>query len=116
MVLNAHACQPRLRLTAAAHKGRLIAGQQNWLGLALQPLHDELVGLRVHAAPAPPATTDPWAASASTPSHHQDSRQASLCTVLIHQKQDMGRICRKKQTGNHAITTACAWTPDTQRQ
>ena len=74
MLLNARTCQPRLRLTAAAHKGRLIAGHLNWLGLALQPLHDELLDLRVHAAPAPPATADPWASSASTPSYQQDSR------------------------------------------
>ena len=85
MLLNAHACQPRLRLTAAAHKGRLIAGHPNWLGLALQPLHDDLLDLRVHASPAPPATTDPWASSASTPSYQQDSRCStapSLTQVL----------------------------------
>ena len=74
MLLNAHACQPRLRLAAIAQKGRLVAGHQNWLGLALQPLHDELLGLRVHAAAAPSAAKDPWAASGSGAGNAQDSR------------------------------------------
>lgn len=74
MLLDAHACQARLRLTAAAQKGRLIAGHYNWLGLALQPLHDELLDLRIHAAPAPPAATDPWAAPGAAPGFQPDSR------------------------------------------
>ena len=83
MLLNAHACQPRLRLAAIAQKGRLVAGHQNWLGLALQPLHDELLGLRVHAAAAPSAAKDPWAASGSGAGKSQDSR----CGYATHHKR-----------------------------
>lgn len=74
MLLNAHASQPRLRLTAAAQRGRLVAGHLNWLGLALQPLHDALLDLRVHAAPAPPAAADLWVRAGSMPGYQQDSR------------------------------------------
>ena len=80
MLLNAHACQPRLRLAAIAQKGRLVAGHQNWLGLALQPLHDELLGLRVHAAAAPSAAKDPWASSGAGAGNAQDSRCGFLAT------------------------------------
>lgn len=76
-MLNAAACQPRLRLAAIAQKGRLVAGHQNWLGLALQPLHDELLGLRVHAAAALSAAKDPWAAFDSGLGYSQDSRCGS---------------------------------------
>ena len=74
MLLNARACQPRLRLTAAAQRGRLVAGHLNWLGLALQPLHDELLDLQVHAAPAPPAAPDLWVRAGSMPGYQQDNR------------------------------------------
>jgi hypothetical protein len=74
VLLNAHACQPRLRLTAAAQRGRLVAGHLNWLGLALQPLHDALLDLQVHAAPAPPAAADLWVLTGSMPGCQQDSR------------------------------------------
>ena len=91
VLLNAHACQPRLRLAAIAQKGRLVAGHQNWLGLALQPLHDELLGLRVHAAAAPPAAADPWAASGSGAGNPQDSR-CGFCDVFHTSERVSGQV------------------------
>ena len=87
MLLNAHACQPRLRLAAIAQKGRLVAGHQNWLGLALQPLHDELLGLRVHAAAGPSAAKDPWAASGSGAGNALDSRCG--CCATHHRRASL---------------------------
>jgi hypothetical protein len=67
VLLHALACQPRLRLSAAAYNGALLAGHTCWLGLLLEPLHDRLTGLRVHVAPAEPSfVSDPWAVASSS--------------------------------------------------
>ena len=50
MLLNVHSCRPRLALAAAAQQGTLIAGQKQWLGIIVQPLHDRLDNLCLHLA------------------------------------------------------------------
>ncbi|BDA42992.1 hypothetical protein COCOBI_03-8860 [Coccomyxa sp. Obi] len=67
VVLHALACQPRLRLSAVAYTGALVAGHAYWLGLALEPLHDRLNRLRVHVTPAEATQfADPWAVASSS--------------------------------------------------
>jgi len=46
----ADACRRRLGLAAVAPRGGLTAGQGQWLGIAVSPLHDALqeAQLRVH--------------------------------------------------------------------
>lgn len=56
VLLNVQSCRPRLAIAAVAQQGMLIAGQRQWLGLLIQPLHDRLRHLALHFAceQAPP--------------------------------------------------------------
>lgn len=57
VVLNVHSCRQRLAVSAAALKGALVAGQPQWLAVAIMPLHDALHEACVHMGMASRAPT-----------------------------------------------------------
>jgi len=48
VVLNVHSCRQRIAVSAAALRGALVAGQPQWLAMALVPLHDSLHDACIH--------------------------------------------------------------------
>lgn len=57
VVLNVHSCRQRLAVSAAALRGTLVAGQPQWLGIAVLPLHDSLHEACIHVGIASRAST-----------------------------------------------------------
>lgn len=57
VVLNVHSCRQRLAVSAAALRGTLVAGQPQWLGVAVLPLHDSLHEACIHVGVASRAST-----------------------------------------------------------
>ncbi len=94
MVLHALACQPRLRLSAVAYTGALVAGHAYWLGLALEPLHDRLRHLRVHVAPAEATPfADPWAVAASSMSGASWASRCNTSVLCIPSSMHIPLLC-----------------------
>ena len=52
VVLNVHSCRQRVAVSAAALRGTLVAGQPQWLAVAIMPLHDSLHEACVHVGMA----------------------------------------------------------------
>lgn len=48
VVLNVHSCRQRVAVSAAALRGALVAGQPQWLAIAIMPLHDSLHDACIH--------------------------------------------------------------------
>ncbi|KAA6429143.1 MAG: peroxiredoxin 6 [Trebouxia sp. A1-2] len=48
IVLNVHSCIQRIAVSAAALRGALVAGQPQWLAMAIMPLHDSLHDACIH--------------------------------------------------------------------
>ena len=48
VVLNVHSCRQRLAVSAAALRGTLVAGQPQWLAIAVVPMHDTLSEASIH--------------------------------------------------------------------
>ena len=48
VVLNVHSCRQRVAVSAAALRGALVAGQPQWLAMAIVPLHDSLHDACIH--------------------------------------------------------------------
>ena len=48
VVLNVHSCRQRVAVSAAALRGALVAGQPQWLAMAIMPLHDSLHDACIH--------------------------------------------------------------------
>lgn len=57
VVLNVHSCRQRLAVSAAALKGALVAGQPQWLGVVIMPMHDALHEACIHMGMASRAST-----------------------------------------------------------
>lgn len=57
VVLNVHSCRQRLAVSATALRGTLVAGQPQWLGIAVLPLHDALHEACIHVGMASRAST-----------------------------------------------------------
>ena len=57
VVLSVHSCRQRLAVSAAALRGALVAGQPQWLAVAIMPLHDALHEASVHMGMVTRAST-----------------------------------------------------------
>lgn len=84
VVLNVHSCRQRLAVSAAAVKGGLVAGQPQWLGISVIPMHDALheacmhVGLPSQSQHGNAAGGNSLAASLGSRSSNASSANRSL--------------------------------------
>ena len=77
VVLNVHSCRQRLAVSAAALRGTLVAGQPQWLAVAVVPLHDALQEACIHVGMASTGPTGSDAAAVSTSLASSGSRGSS---------------------------------------
>lgn len=84
VVLNVHSCKQRVAVSAAAVKGALVAGQPQWLGISIVPMHDALheacihVGFPSQSRHGNAASSNPLAASLGSRSSNASSASHSL--------------------------------------
>ena len=86
VVLNVHSCRQRVAVSAAALRGTLVAGQPQWLAVALMPLHDALHEACIHLGMA----------NNTRPGSDQAAGSASLGASL----------------GSRSSTASTSYTPD----
>ena len=129
VVLNAHSCRQRVAVSAAALKGALIAGQPQWLAIAVMPLHDSLreacihVGLSHQSRHGISSGNNPLAASlgsrsstASSVSHSlEDSTTAGHSLEFLHPDRAVAAPLPSKAlaTPPHPSRSTPSLTPNT---
>ena len=120
VVLNVHSCRQRLAISAAALRGTLVAGQPQWLAVAVMPLHDALHEACIHVGVSSRASTgeDQAAVSSSVegrspgPSYtpHEDGSHPSHSPGLDILHADRAVIA-PLQVASHSPTDSASAVP-----
>lgn len=90
VVLNVHSCRQRVAVCAAALRGALVAGQPQWLGIAVVPMHDPLHEACIHVGM--PNQSRHSSALGSNPLAASLGSRSSTASSASHSAEDGGTV------------------------